>query len=225
MKTQFTFLILILLFCCSFLQGQKLNTDSLSSGESSRYSKNKQYKFKGEVKNIIGFTPTKASYINGLALGYNTSPKNNLLVVRGLNIEINPLPLLVSPLLLLHIIAHPNISNSFFPDSAKTNCFIHGLNISSLVGFDVKANTSINGINIAAVSSHGQQLNGVSISIASNRFYRYNGLLIAGISNIVNEGNGLQIALFNSCKDCHGVQIGLLNKMGKRTLPFINMRF
>ena len=39
------------------------------------------------------------------------------------------------------------------------------------------------------------------------------------------KGTGLQIGLFNRCKDCKGVQTGLLNKMGKRTLTVINAQF
>ena len=37
-------------------------------------------------------------------------------------------------------------------------------------------------------------------------------------------GKGLQIGLFNSCKEGKVVQIGLLNKIGKRTIPLLNFK-
>jgi hypothetical protein len=53
-----------------------------------------------------------------------------------------------------------------------------------------------------------------------NEFYKFNGLLIAGLLNNTNKGGGGQRGLFNRCKDCKGVQTGLLNKIGKKAPSF-----
>lgn len=83
----------------------------------------------------------------------------------------------------------------------------------------------INGLTINGIGAMGQKLNGVSITFGLNNYYKFNGVLIAGLENMSTKGNGVQIGLFNYCKDCKVVQIGLWNKIGKRGLPIINFRF
>ena len=56
------------------------------------------------------------------------------------------------------------------------------------------------------------------------------GVTIAGYNRIEGVQRGLAIGLFNSAKELHGIQIGLLNHAGNnrgiaRWLPIVNAHF
>jgi hypothetical protein len=38
------------------------------------------------------------------------------------------------------------------------------------------------------------------------------------------EGHGVQVGLVNSCFNCSGLQVGLINQNGHRITPFFNFR-
>ena len=224
MKAIITIIHFIILFVTTIqILGQPNNVDTID-----RPSKNK-------IRNLIGFTPSKAQIINGIAFGgipNVKSPKSDSLKIRGINIEINPiLGTMAVGYVIFGTLISP-FSNStdaaelcnrnVFPDSVfSDNIKISGLNLGVLGSYGAG---KVKGINLSLIGTFGYQINGLSTSIGLNLFYDFNGLLI-GIQNKTNKGKGIQIGLFNYCNECKGIQIGLWNKMGKRTLPFINMRF
>jgi hypothetical protein len=188
------------------------------------------------TRNIIWYTPSNSNVINGIAIGgtpWLVTEVNKLLLIRGINLEISlvgfgfacvyvPIGMLFSPFSNTEGEASLILNRNIYCDSLdRDNITISGFNFGLLGTYH---NGNINGLNLSSLSSFGYKVNGISTTIGLNLFYRYNGLLI-GIQNKTTKGKGLQIGLFNNCKECKGIQIGLWNKMGKRTLPFINLRF
>lgn len=82
-----------------------------------------------------------------------------------------------------------------------------------------------NGLNITAIVSMNYEVNGLALTGLTNEIYKLNGVAISGLVNKSYHANGLQIALFNEAKNMKGVQLGLWNKIGNRSLPFINLSF
>jgi hypothetical protein len=110
---------------------------------------------------------------------------------------------------------------------------VQGLQISAFHFSD-----RLQGLSIAPLGSDYKELKGVMISGLFNVSYKGTGVQL-GFFNSWREGNGLQIGalnfsdervgvqigLINSSKKMKGIQIGLWNRIGKRGLPFINMKF
>ena len=202
-------------------------TDSLAE------KKGRQKKVRPQQRNVLWFSPTRAHQINGIALSGMSSDlvyKNDSLQVNGLRVEADPLTVIFLPYILIQSVQVPfaNVDTTKrysyrVPDTiGASKTFMNGINISLLGGSDMN---SIKGINISSFATYAGDIKGISTSLLTNTTFDFKGILIAGLLNDTNKGSGLQVALFNRCKDCKGVQVGLLNKMGKRTLPIINMRF
>jgi len=221
MKEKTVILIFILLTVIESISGQFSITDTIRLKEH-------------KTRNVIGLTPSKSQIINGLAIGgtpYLKTLKNDSLKIRGINLEINLLGFMALGYVVVGTLISP-FSNSneaaeicnrnVFPDSIfRDSINISGLNLGVLGSYEAG---KVKGVNMSLIGTFGYQMNGFSTSIGLNLFYDFNGLLI-GVQNKTNKGKGLQIGLFNYCNECKGIQIGLWNKMGKRSLPFINMRF
>lgn len=180
-------------------------------------------------RNFIWYTPCNVEEINGLAIGM--MPKNiknqkygkpAYLVVNGLNIELNPFELVT--------IYYPQFVGPYsdsleyfeavFEDKIETT--LNGLSITLV---NAIGETQMNGVNFAGLVTQADILKGLSISGFSNFSYKMSGLTIAGLHNKATSGKGVQIALYNNAVDFRGFQIGLWNKNGKRSLPFINWQF
>jgi hypothetical protein len=98
---------------------------------------------------------------------------------------------------------------------------INGLSI-SLGGI---SDTYHRGISLNGLSSNTYRLDGVQVTGIYNSTRTMNGLSIAILANVSQKANGLQIALINNCQTGNVVQIGLFNRIGRRILPFVNLRF
>jgi hypothetical protein len=167
--------------------------------------------------------------INGIALGLRAKNiKNELynerdsLVIRGLNLEINPFAIFS---LLSAQLSGP------YPDSINTyneiikndwQVKVHGLNISALTTIN---EMHIRGINLTGLITVVDEIHGLSISGINNFSYIMNGLSIAGIRNRATIARGVQIGLFNKSTELRGFQFGLWNINGRRSLPIINWQF
>jgi len=187
---------------------------------------------------VLWFTPSHINEINGVALGIFNNPHlfdEDSVKIRGINIGVDPLVIFAAPYaVMLGLFSPVTLKDTTkynrnvrldMADIEPSLVKISGLNLSplgTLIGGD---QTRINGLSLAGVVLLVNELNGCSIACGVNRVNTFNGMMIAPIQNKVLKGNGLQIGLFNYCEDCRGVQIGLLNKMGKRVTPFINMQF
>ncbi|MBO9200214.1 MULTISPECIES: hypothetical protein [Niastella] len=182
------------------------------------------------IRNIIFTTPVaKNTTINGLAIGLMpiTWYPEQTLNINGVSISASP----IDPFLAIYLLAFtiPNSGGTvekdlnnrhFYLDSNTSNGKYNGLLVGSYTPM-----VTCNGINITALMNSATKMNGLSVAGLFNRHYSFKGVLIAGIRNKTTRGKGLQIGLLNRCQDGKLVQIGLLNRIGKRTIPFINLKF
>lgn len=216
-----TFLVISLSFTCT---GQTGNTDSVSS----------------KIRNGIWLTPVSRynTTINGLAVGLLAGAIMDAeeIYVNGVNLEASPLSVVGGTIVLVGSFIspittdlkktyspHKNKNLDFFPyfiDSASKiqSIKINGLSIST--GLPII--NELNGVAINGIYSGVEIMNGLEITGLINYHYTFNGALIAGFRNKTTRGRGIQIALFNSCLECNAVQIGLINRIGKRVTPLIN---
>ena len=111
----------------------------------------------------------------------------------------------------------------FYSDSAATakpKSVIRGLSISTgLLSID-----ELRGVGVNGLISFPDRVKGFEITGMINSHYSFEGVMVAGFRNKSTVGKGLQIGLFNSCREGKVVQIGLLNRIGKRTIPFVNFK-
>lgn len=182
-----------------------------------------------KTRNVFWIMPTKAEKVNGICwtlLSPSFSKENNMTTINGLNISTDLLFLITSPFITVHLVLDKNAHKHFFSEYIETHENVTELKINGLnIGTGSLETTEINGVNIQAMYFITGKIKGLSLTPLVSKIYEYKGLLITGLYNKTTIGKGVQIALINDCKDCQGVQIGIINKMGKRTLPFINMRF
>jgi hypothetical protein len=182
---------------------------------------------------VIWYTPCKVEEINGVALSFgfvtenikNSSPiLRDSLLIRGLNLQINPLSVILIPYFLLipNMDGEAPTSISFYDDKKHLwRTKIHGINM----GINTLESLRISGLNITGAITLVDELHGISISGISNFSYIMNGLSIAGIRNRATRANGVQIGIYNKATSLRGIQIGLWNVNPKRKLPFLNWQF
>lgn len=193
---------------------------------------------------LIALTPLnkKTDKVNGLTFGlgfdskYIVKREDTKLSqrVNGLNIEVNPLGILIWMLYdpakgkntefikinglnisaagYLQGISHNGLSLSLYN-------YGHTMNGISGAFFTTYIETG-NGLFVSTLGVYSKELNGVSISIFNNA-ERMRGIQIGGY-NSSKDTKGMQIGLFNKSEKLKGLQIGLWNKNGKRRLPIIN---
>lgn len=208
MKTKLLIILAVIMSCLLFSQ----------DGLAERSDKSK----------VFGISPSKKTKnVNGILLKYydeidnEISPKR----VNGLGLGFNGLGIFFPFLMLVNIGSINNwdfLENNLDTSPDKINK-INGLQL-SIINMEP---TVTNGLEISFSSNIGAPsvVNGVSISPLYNIHHTSNGFVISLIANIGQKCRGLQIALFNSCKDSQGVQIGFWNENQKRKLPFINWNF
>ncbi len=97
----------------------------------------------------------------------------------------------------------------------------NGVSVCQIAGA-VNNAKQIEGVQVAGAVNNSQKVNGIQMAGAVNRAKEVNGFQIAGAVNIARKVNGVQIGLFNSAKELDGFQIGLINRSGRRVLPFFN---
>lgn len=191
------------------------------------------------VRNIAWATPVgKSSTINGLAIGLMALPfgEKTTVKINGLNIEAAPLSAFFwayaivgtvragfgkpdAPGEPMSVLTNKNV---YPDDSTVIQARIRGISIS---GGGLASATNMSGIAINALISFPDRMQGIEVTGFVNVHYEFNGLMIAGLRNKATRGRGIQIALFNSCQRGQLLQVGLLNRIGKRTLPFMNVSF
>jgi len=203
--------VIVMLLCSLNIQAQK---DIIGTADTITQPKKK-------VRNGIGFIPnSRTKKINGLAIGPVLNPYDSI-IINGFNLEI-----------LGGLISNPIFydDKSDFKDTTKINKkyykkyvqVINGVNV-GLLG--TTSNAQINGIALGGMSNTANEVNGLSITSIINKNQFFNGAEIAIVANHAVRGRGVQISAYNICYDLRGIQIGLWNKNGKRSLPFINWQF
>jgi len=193
---------------------------------------------------LIAITPlnSKITTVNGLAIGlgldsqYLFKEETALLFqkVNGLNLDINPLGLLLwlfyDPSRIKNVETVKVNGLSISPAGYFRGISHNGANISlynyghtmngsmfSLANFDIEKG---NGVFVALLGISSKEMKGFSLS-AFNDTEVLRGVQI-GFVNKNADGKGLQVGLVNKSKKMKGLQIGFWNKNGKRTLPLLN---
>lgn len=197
-----------------------------------------------KVRNIIGFVPSKASTINGWAVGWlfvldMYAEEKKSVRINGLYTNIGPVQALViafSPAFISDFPKHILHADSAWLDYTYFNHRVNGVSIGI---FEAADDFSIQGLQITGLFQRVGKMNGLSIAGLASVYEKLNGVMISGIYNstatgsgiqlglfnIASKMNGIQIGLFNNSFTMKGIQIGLWNKIGKRGFPFINFRF
>lgn len=194
-----------------------------------------------DYKNRYGIFTTpvsKNTQIDGVAIGLLMSVPwrhADYLKIDGLNLEISPFGAIGAPLAFIASIFSPfnrdtsDHSNgdlgsyNIFPEKNDTSStLINGLSVS--IGGTVRE-TKINGVTLNGLINFGDCTNGFELTGFMNLHHEFNGIIIAGFRNKTTTGKGVQIGLFNTCKSGRLIQLGLLNRIGKRVTPFINFSF
>ena len=192
------------------------------------------------TRNVAFTTPvSKNTTINGLAIGVMAEPlgQADVLDINGLNVELGPLGLtfgwaytlfgtFYAPFNkrdiaggLTFAIDNPHI----FPQAPNGYAtHIRGISVSAGGLMD---DTHFSGLSLNGILSGPDRVDGLEITGLMNMHYDFKGLMIAGLRNKTTTGTGVQIALINTCKSGRVVQFGLINRIGKRTLPFMNFSF
>ncbi|NDC41941.1 MAG: hypothetical protein EBZ77_10380 [Chitinophagia bacterium] len=191
-------------------------------------------------RNFFWLVPSNTDQINGLAFGLWATPmKQQRQQINGLAIT---LPLPVVPYMLVQGFAPlglPLLRYQSETDSTpKKNKISHltarvysgelsvadeeinGVHLTiSEIG-----NTCVHGLSLSGLTIYCSGVDGVGISGLANFTDHFRGVMIAPVGNSSRRGSGVQIGLFNSCINCSGLQIGLINQNGKRITPFVNYR-
>jgi len=181
------------------------------------------------TRNVFWFTPCKVEEINGIALGFHAKNNKNemfnerdSLIIRGLNLEINPFAIfaLLNPQLTGPYADSIDFYNEYIKKDWQVKVF--GVNLSLMTTIN---EMEIRGLNLTGLFTVVDEIHGITISGLNNFSYKMNGISIAGIRNRATFAKGIQIGLFNKSNDLRGFQFGLWNINGRRSLPFINWQF
>lgn len=189
---------------------------------------------KNRTRNLVWFTPSSAKKINGIAIGLTAMPaKIEEQEINGINVEVGIFGLFAVPYTVVGSLIAPFKSDTLEQEAGvlmRKNIYqidspieetINGINISALghLGSGETNGLSVNGFVLST-----NKVDGLSIAGLLNLTYDFTGVKIGLLRNKTTKGKGLMVGLFNNCKDCKGVQLGLLNRIGKRTFPLINVR-
>jgi hypothetical protein len=180
-------------------------------------------------KYVIGFIPSQANNIYGIALGPIGSEaicnRPYTKYSYGLNLQI-PGQGFLQVFYIFNTSYKLVYSDYKFKKKAITEDtilkrVIHtGLAISLLGTFS----NEINGVSISGWMSMGNRINGVSANLVWNLYRRIDGVTF-GLVNTVFDMRGVQLGLINKSISLRGIQIGFWNKNGKRSLPILNWNF
>jgi hypothetical protein len=176
------------------------------------------------VKNWFWFSPSHATQINGLCVGLESDLDDEPLIIKGVNLNSDGTSMFIGMFSLFRLFTDLSVAN--IPDTVATGRFtneVNGLSISlgGLMGKSLR----VRGLSINGVMSAAAEMTGLHITTTQNRSDSFKGVIITGFTNRAIRGRGLQIGLVNTCKDLKGIQLGLWNMTGKRSLPFINWGF
>jgi hypothetical protein len=194
------------------------------------FSQNDDFTIDKKAKNryVIGFIPSAAQNIYGLAIGPVGSEavcnRPYTKYSHGLNLQIPGQGFFqifyINQMKFENAFNNENSDTLNSKDSLPKRAIHNGLIISPLGTFT----TQINGISISLWMSKGETMNGLTFNLLWNVYEQVNGITI-GFVNHTAVTNGVQIGLINKTKKSKGLQIGLWNTNENRSLPLINWNF
>jgi hypothetical protein len=182
-----------------------------------------------ETRNIVWFTPSTASTINGIGIGPANSGNGRKTpldqTINGIQIELPGMRSLQFP---LEVPEHRYLRSV---TKAHGEITVNGVlaAVSGSSGVD-----RINGAFVTAFIGFAREVNGVAVNPV-NFVGKVDGLAL-GLVNNIHEGGGASVGLYNHCEEFNGTQVGLinirkrgdgpqvglLNISGDRILPFVN---
>jgi hypothetical protein len=185
--------------------------------------------------NGVGFVPSKANQINGLAIGWlfmGFHPfDNDGYEINGLYLNPSPVQAVFAAFAAPYLVLSPLLNrkrrksqpkfDSITWNIAPATSKVNGVAIDLLeLGDEVQ----VNGIQVSGLGHvmHGHR--GVSLAGLFNASERARGFQLAGLFNSTDDMKGLQIGLVNTAVEMKGVQIGLWNQIGRRGFPLIHVR-
>lgn len=175
----------------------------------------------------IGFLPSNAQNIYGLALGLiGSEVRCDLKYTKkthGVNLQVFGQGFFSPFYIFDKRLSFYDINESFINYDDSLNLMRTKHNGILIAGFGTFTE-HVNGISISPWMSVNHKVNGFSLNILSNCSHTINGLSLA-LYNVSYEINGLQVGLVNRTRKLKGFQIGLWNVNEKRKLPFINWSF
>jgi hypothetical protein len=180
----------------------------------------------------FSLTPQKHHLIvNGIAFGVSAHPLelNDTLYthVNGFNLEVGPMGIIGGLWGTMFGFAGAGFfSGKGYMTARETQYPCYGTRIRGVsVSIGGVGDSFIKGLMINGLSSYNYKVSGVQVTGLVNRVYQSKGVSVAGLVNHATRANGLQIGLINNCRTGKVVQIGLFNRIGKRIVPFVNLRF
>ncbi len=175
--------------------------------------------FKSFGQDTIAYQPThtqifslspiskKVDKVNGLVFGVGHVDNKRVKAQRinGLNLEVNPAPIVGALIACVALI--------YLPDIIKNNTFkSDSINKFKIEDFKSTPDLRLNGINISTGCFFiPTTINGLNISLG-NKFKRFNGLSIAPLGTIAGDFNGLGIGFLNTNTNLNGVSLGIYNQ-------------
>ena len=170
---------------------------------------------------LAWITPTGRNrvVVDGVAVGLISQPASpeGELRINGLNFEVLPVSFFTTFGSMFTTMG--NITDTdYYAEASSISTEIHGFSFSGGLFEGVEMNgMSWNFFNSYASNSHGLEVTGFM-----NSNYSFSGAQLSIWGNRAIQGRGFQFGSFNSCEDCKVIQIGFLNRIGKRVLPIIN---
>lgn len=185
------------------------------------------------IHNVVGFVPSKARVTNGWAIGWSVSVDDycvnmDSIRINGVHTNISPIQAFVGGTGVLMALFQPKeLLHAFRADTSTIDdlAIRHKLNGVSISLLEFGEEFSFQGVQITGLVNKVDKVNGLSVSTLISDNVHFNGVTISALHNRTNNGRGAQIALINNATRLRGVQIGLWNRIGKRSLPLINMSF
>ena len=159
----------------------------------------------------------KTEKVDGLVLGFGHV--DNKLVekqtINGLNVEVNPAPIVGGFMAFMGIMYLPEIlcrkrkiTVADTLHNAKKPDFV-------IPDWDKTPNLKLNGINISSGCFFtNSSLNGLNISFG-NKFKNFNGLSIAPLGTMADKQIGISVGLINANNDLNGFVVGAYNQSFK----------
>ncbi len=171
-----------------------------------------------EKKQVFAITPMskRIEEVNGLAFGLGHV--DNKLVekqtVNGLNVEVNPVPIVGGFMAFMYLMYLPEVIQKKHHAKAdgKTQTVEHSYIIKD---FDTSTYLKINGLSISSgFFCTNTSMNGLNISFG-NKFKNFNGLSVAPLGTIADRQIGVSVGLINANNDLNGFVVGAYNQSFK----------
>jgi hypothetical protein len=159
----------------------------------------------------------KTEKVNGLVLGFGHVDNKlvEIQTINGLNVEVNPAPLVGGLMAFMYVMYLPEILSKKRKITVTDTLHYVKKPDFFIKGWDKTPNLKLNGINISSGCFFtNTNMNGLNISFG-NKFKNFNGLSIAPLGIIAERQSGISVGLINANNDLNGFVLGAYNQSFK----------